>query len=69
MKDTNVETEVCGLCRYSLKEEHLIKAELVKNEITRSFEEKRTFPFYTDSSVIAALKAGVSADNYRTRFI
>jgi starch synthase len=69
MKESAIETEVCGLCRFSLKEEHLLQANLVKNEITRSFEEKRTFSFHPDGGVVEALKAGVSAENYKNRFI
>ena len=69
MNESTIETEICGLCRFSLKEEHLVQAHLVKSEITRSFEEKRSFPFRADAGVVDALKAGSPIGNFKSRFI
>ncbi len=61
--------EICGLCRFSLKEEEFVKAKYVKAEILNAFDEKRCFPFYPDEPVINAIKSGTNVDLFRDKFI
>ncbi|MBN1500085.1 MAG: glycogen/starch synthase [Spirochaetes bacterium] len=61
--------EICGLCRFSLKEEEFVKAKYVKAEILNAFNEKRCFSFYPDESVIINIKGGTHPDLFKDRFI
>jgi len=61
--------EICGLCRFRIQDEELVKARYVKKEITAAFDEKRAYPFFADSSIIDSLKSGANHEVYTSSFI
>jgi hypothetical protein len=60
---------VCGLCRYNLKDEALVRSDLVRKEITRAFAEQRAFSFQPDAGIISELKNGAPLSQFNDRFI
>lgn len=61
--------EICGLCRFRLQDEELVKALHVKKEINSAFDEKRAFPFSPDAKIIDSLKSGTKAESLIPEFI
>ncbi len=61
-------TSLSSLCRYNLKDENLITDSRVKEEIARSFNENRAFPFFVDRSVIFGLRQGGDPASYTEAF-
>ena len=61
--------EICGLCRFALKDEELVQARYVKVEINRAFDENRCFPFTPDLNIVKKLQAGASIDSLRDEFV
>ena len=61
--------EICGLCRFRIQDEELVKARYVKKEITAAFDEKRAYPFFADSAIIDSLKSGANHEVYTSSFI
>lgn len=47
-----------SLCRFSLKEEHLVEDVYVKEEIDKAFNENRCFPFVPSNDLIQAIRNG-----------
>jgi starch synthase len=57
------------LCRFRISDEHLISDGIVKQEISRAFEESRSFEFYPDPDVVRGIRGGDPVELYRERFI
>lgn len=57
-----------SLCRYTLKDEHLITDLKVKQHIASTFEENRAFPFFVDGSIVFGLKQGGNPSSYTDAF-
>ncbi len=57
------QTTLSSLCRFTLREEHLISDAIVKQEIAAAFSENRCFDFFPSSALIDKIKNGaVDAD-------
>jgi starch synthase len=69
MSEAVHQSKVTSLCRFSLKEEHLVQQSEVKRSIADAFADKRAFPFYADLSAVEALKSGSTVERMRWRFI
>jgi len=57
-----------SLCRFNLKDEHLVTEKLVKSEIARAFDENRCFDFVPDSEIIKSLIESES-ENHKETYI
>ena len=57
-----------SLCRFNLKDEHLVTEKLVKSEIARAFDENRCFDFVPDSEIIKSLIESQS-ENHKETYI
>jgi len=58
-----------GLCRYALKDEHLLHSSNIKAEITRAFDETRAFPFFPAADLVADMRTTPDVDRFRSRCI
>ncbi|MCU0847591.1 MAG: glycogen/starch synthase [Spirochaetes bacterium] len=58
-----------SLCRFKITDEHLITDEIVKDEISRAFDELRCFEFYLDADVVKRIRDGDPAEFFRERFL
>lgn len=54
------QTTLSSLCRFTLREEHLISDSSVKQEIAAAFSENRCFEFFPSTSLIDKIKAGAA---------
>lgn len=61
--------EICGLCRFALKDEELVQAHYVKDEINKAFDDNRCFPFRPDIGIVNKLKASIQIDSLQSEFI
>ncbi|MCX7678654.1 MAG: glycogen/starch synthase [Spirochaetes bacterium] len=53
-------TTLSSLCRFTLREEHLISDAIVKREIAAAFSENRCFEFFPSPTIISKFKAGAT---------
>ncbi|MDA3900352.1 MAG: glycogen/starch synthase [Spirochaetes bacterium] len=61
--------EICGLCRFALKDEHLVQARYVKKEVSRAFEEGRAFPFEIRKELVDDMRFDRFIPTYHERII
>lgn len=61
--------DICGLCRFSLKEEHLVQSHYVKAEILKAFDEQRAFAFFADQDLVDGIRTYNGAGRYDDRLI
>lgn len=61
--------EICGLCRFALKDEELVQAKFVKDEINKAFDENRCYTFIPEIDLINRIKAGEPIDAMQDEFI
>ncbi len=55
-----VQAPLSSLCRFTLREEHLIADSSVKREIAEAFSENRCFEFFPSSALIDRMKSGAA---------
>jgi hypothetical protein len=54
----SITSTLSSLSRFRVQDEHLVTDPLVKEEIKKSFDENRCFPFIPDPDIIAGIKKG-----------
>ncbi len=62
-------SDPAGLCRYTLKDEHLLHSSNIKAEITRAFEENRAFSFFPAADLVSDMRTTPDIDRFRSRCI
>jgi starch synthase len=62
-------SDVAGLSRFALKDEHLVQGEYVKEAISQSFEDGRAFAFFASADLIEDMRHNRYTESYTDRVI
>ncbi len=69
MENLIKDSEICGLCRFSVKDEELVQAKYVKKSITKAFEENRCYSIFPSIDIVNQIRNGSDTESFKDQFI